>query len=160
MADTASPAVSLSTADTPPQHRFMDSDREKILSIPVGVITATTHAFPVFFGKKVQITGASLGNGDVAMATATDTTALDIDVYSNGATPAKVHDVCAIAATVGAAANKVLQATISTVVANTIVEATEYLRVLVTKAGTQGATTITVRYIELALSDEIADWTV
>lgn len=161
MANTATPAKSLSTAAVQPQDRGFDSEREKFVTF---VTPLTADAYPYKFKpyRKIQITRITLLNGNVTQATATNTVAVDVDIYSDGATPAKVHDVAAKAATTGLAAEKGLDLTLSTTLANTICENTEMVRALITVVGTMGPCTLQLAYVELdANSPSVApDWTV
>lgn len=161
MANTASSAKSLSTAAVQPQDRGLDSERAKhvVFTYPAA---ADLYAYKFKPYRKIQVLRVVLANGDVAQATATNTTALDVDVYSDGATPAKVHDVAAKAATTALAAEKTTDLTLSTTLANTICEATEMLRVAVTVVGTQGPGSVIIEYVELDANTPSVepDWTV
>lgn len=158
---TATAAKSLSTSAVQPQDRGFDSEREKFV---VFTVPAAADAYPFKFKpyRKIQITRINLGNGDVTQATTTNTTAIDCDIYSDGATPAKVHDVAAKAAATGLAAEKSLDLTLSTTTANRVCEATEMVRMLVTVVGTQGPCSVTMSYVELDANSpsSVPVWTV
>lgn len=96
-------------------------------------------------GQKVKLKKISIANGDVAIAAATNTTAIGIDVY-NAAGDTKQADVADKANTVAIAALASLDMTLSTTEDDLIIEATESLQVIRTIVGGQGEMSLVVSY--------------
>lgn len=152
MADTASPAKSLSTARVSPQDRGFDSDYEHHINFSFPIVSANRSWFPQ---QKIRITRISMANGDTAQAATTNTTALDIDSEDNAGT--KVADIAALAVGV-VAADVAVDLTLSTTEANLVIEATETVKIAATIAGTQGEFDVAISYKVLDVRDVPGDW--
>src|SRR3990167_1004841 len=171
MANTASPSKSLSTAAVQPQDRMFNSDREQFVSLflpGTGPEEIVTFDIPgtdpeeevriqftpgtgslqrnLALGRKVEITSVVVTNNNVAMAAATNTTAISVDSEDGAGT--KTHDIADKAAGTAIAADALLSLTLtgSAGDATRIVEATEIIRIDSTVVGTQGSFDVSIRY--------------
>lgn len=153
MADTATPAVALSTAVVPPQARGFDSERVKTLFVKFG---AASEQINVAFPNKVQIVDVRYTNGATAQATATNTTAINIDSEDGAGT--KVADIAAKAAATALAADATSSLTVSSTQADNIIETTEILRIDQTIQGTQTSSVLSISYVDLAVPNYTVTW--
>lgn len=161
MADTTpAKAFSVSTAVVPPQNRIgqpTDYEHSVYLSYPDAADAGTdsgTMNWTIF--RKLQITGIIYCNGDLLNDTATNTTALDIDIEDNAG--AKTHDVAALAAATSTAADIAVALTLSTTTADLVVENTEIVKVGITVAGAQSSFGVVIKYVLLDTIDHATVW--
>lgn len=160
MANTASPALAVSTTKVSPQHRGFDSDRAREVIVSFPAKPDPQHVLFHFDGIQdgehywsprdaVEITNVDLINGAVAMATATNTTAIDVDIEDGADT--KAHDVCAKAAATALAAGTMSALTLtgSEGDATRQLASGEVLLVADDITGTQGAHSVSVTYVPI-----------
>lgn len=155
MANVASPAKTVSTAAVKPQDRGFDSDRlREVVFQFLGTADLALQWSPA---RKVQVVGVVVTNGAVAMAASTNTTLVDVDSYDGANT--KVADIASKLAATTLAAGARSSLTLSTTVADTVVENTETVFINSDITGTQGPHTVTIQYVDLEVTDLPTDWT-
>ena len=153
MANTATPAKTLSTARVTPQDRGLNSDVEDQHVFSMGVGSMSRSWKP---SSMIRVTRVSVSNGDVLMDTATNTTAVDVDSEDNAGT--KVADIAAKAAATSIAVDVSADLTLSTTEADLVVNSDEVIVCRGTAAGTQGEYDVIVSYKKLDVRDVPGDW--
>lgn len=121
---------------------FMADPRQVTLSFSEA--TAATGVLNWAPGRKALVTKVKLVNGDVAIASSSTTTALDIDVEDGASS--KTHDMCAKADSVAVGADEFLDLTLLGPDLTNTVEATEIIKVARTIVSTQGECSVVFDY--------------
>lgn len=163
MANAATPAKSLSTADVFPQDRGFDSDKEQITCVgPID--TTATDGMSWSPGMKIRITGIRVCAGAAAL-NATNDVVVDIDIEDPSASTTKKHDVMtnfdsAITAQ-NVAAYGYFECTLSSTEANLVVEDDEIVKIVATNATGDGQqVTIAFKYVVLQVNSPGITWPV